>query len=479
MVTLGFALSAQPKISDDWYLIWNYQDEMYPINFMASEYLNWTGRVWMILLAAFVLPNPAVETAYRAFIVLEILLLIALAWYCASGPGAFRRTRENIQRFSIFGCLLWLALPVRDQTVAWLTGNFVYLVSALFGLMFMAWIERSLSVSNLKYNLQGWRHNGMLSLSFLIGLAAGVSQEQVVSACIAFFALTILRLKCGRSCVSRKIRSHIWIAAFGFILGVAILVCAPGNYSRIEKITSPSLMSVIERIFLYVPGAFFELGTGSTGKNIWLGVLIFILLNLSRLGEPLEMRARLKRAGFWWIVSLFSLLALAPVTNFISTRTSFFAVIFLFVGVAAMTRPMTSMSVDKLDISSNQIHINSDSRVALSSAVLIVLACLVFVEAIAALISNTSVAVEFSKRIEIVEREKRSTENFNALPIMVPFIATQPAVLTYLQSPAHDREFLSNWGMRINRPIVHDVTPNFPLPNSLDPIKAIKYRRIE
>jgi len=47
---------------------------------------------------------------------------------------------------------------------------------------------------------------------------------------------------------------------------------------------------------------------------------------------------------------------------------------------------------------------------------------------------------------------------------------------TYIQSPEHDREFLANWGRRIGRPIVHDVTEGAPLPNSFKPIKAIKYR---
>ena len=40
VVTLGFAFALQPRISDDWYLIWNYQEGMGPLDFIKYEYLN-------------------------------------------------------------------------------------------------------------------------------------------------------------------------------------------------------------------------------------------------------------------------------------------------------------------------------------------------------------------------------------------------------------------------------------------------------
>ena len=98
------------------------------------------------------------------------------------------------------------------------------------------------------------------------------------------------------------------------------------------------------------------------------------------------------------------------------------------------------------------------------------------VEAVAGLISNVAVANELDRRIEIVELARRSTVNADMLPIKVPFITTQQATLTYIQSPEHDREFLTNWGRRIGRPIHHDVSEDAPLPNSFKPLKAIKYR---
>ncbi len=479
LVILGIALTLQPKISDEWYLIWNYQDGAGSSNFMLLQYTQWTGRFWGILLATFVLPNPTLEIAYRAFIVVEILLLVALAWYCAIGHGAWRKSRENYQAMAIFGSLLWLALPVRDETVAWLAGNFVYLVSALFGLAFMAWIERNFTVSPVDHRLVRWRSTALGTLSFLVGFAAGVSHEQVVAACAVYLLLVARRLKCERNLQGRKFGSSVWITTLGFVVGAAVLVFAPGNQARMTKIASPSVFEIIERMVLYVPGAFFEIGTGNSGKNIWLAGLVFILLHLGVRGVSGEMSERLKRGIYWWIISLCSLLVMAPATNFISPRTSFFAVIFLFIGFAAMASHSPIGVVDprgEPKRATYSLQMERLRQFSISTVVLIVLACLVLVEAVAGLISNVAVAKELDRRIEIVELARRSAVNADLLPIRVPFIATQPATLTYIQSPEHDREFLTNWSRRIGRPIQHDVSEDAPLPNSFKPLKAIKYR---
>jgi hypothetical protein len=468
VLLLGCAFALQPKISDDWHLLWNHRESAGDLDYMATLYHGWTGRIWLILLATFVLPNPAAEIAYRTLIAAEILLLVALAWYCALGPGAWRRSRENFQAMAIFGALLWLALPARSETVAWLSGNFVYLVPALFGLTFMAWIER---VSTLPPD-EGDKTRRRLAIlgitSFIVGFSAGVSQEQMVAACGAYLALTLLRIRRDSRPERRGIGPCVWMAALGFAVGVAVLVGAPGNYARMGNIAAPGLAVVIERMMLYVPGAFFELGTGATGKNIWLGALVFGLLYSSGGSVSGILGARLARAGFWWAISLVSLLAMAPASNFISTRTVFFAVIFLFIGLAALfvRIPARAAGSDGAD----------DPRFAMGTAVLAILGCLVIVEALSGLLSNASIAAEFANREEIVERAKPSTAHGEVSPIQVPFIATRPAELTFLQNPEHDRMFLASWGRRIGRTIEHDVSESAPLPNSFAPLKAIKFR---
>jgi len=169
---------------------------------------------------------------------------------------------------------------------------------------------------------------------------------------------------------------------------------------------------------------------------------------------------------------------MAPVINFISPRTTFFAVIFLFIGFAAMTYPSPMMDVNQFGEPNTVTDQGQIERrnFALRTLVLMILPCLVLVKSVAGLISNSAIVAEFAGRIKIVEEEKLASENIDSTPIRVPFIATQPVALSYIQSPEYDREFLANWGRLIGRPIVHVVSESAPLPKSFTPLKAIKYR---
>ena len=481
LIVLSLVFSLQPKISDEWYFIWNYQDSDSAFDFIVYEYTKWMGRGWAILFATFILPNPLLEIIYRAFIAIEIVILICLAWYCALGQIEWKNTIEKFQSIAIFGCLMWIALPARDETVVWLAGNFVYLVSAIFALGFMAYMERNITSTSEEYFKKKWRLTALGISSFLVGFAAGVSHEQVVAACFAYLLLIPLRLQ-GESKIKLKIQLGGWCSVLGLFLGAALLVCAPGNYTRMEQIPSPSFLEIIERMMLFVSGAFFELGTGSAGKNIWLPALVLILLQFNNWHDSKQIIKCLKRGFFWWIISLFSLLAMAPATNFISPRTTFFAVIFLFIGLASITYQKASNEVkliSKTRPTKESLYSEREHVFAKSTVVLIILAFIVFVEAIVSLITNTAISEEFSRRIEIVDRAKYSIEEHDNSPIQVPFIATQPAALTYIQTPEHDRDFLVNWGRRIGRPIMHDVRENAPFPNSFKPFKSIKNRHRE
>jgi Family of unknown function (DUF6056) len=375
---------------------------------------------------------------------------------------------------TIFATLLWFALPARNETVAWLVGNFAYFVPALFALAFIAWLEHSMVTPGGESNVS--RHLAFDILSFLLGICAGVSHEQVVAACVTYLALVIFpvsrRLLLERPEVGRR----VWIGAVGLMIGAAVLVSAPGNYARMTYFVAPSLEEVIERMMLYLSGAYFDMGTEATGKSIWLGALVFVLLFFNCKAGKREIAEGLKRGVFWWLISVVTLLAMAPATNFISTRTTFFAVIFLYVGVAAATCRAQSFS-SRGDAPQGQTKMErTEPRLIQSTAVLMILGCLLVVESVATLISNVSVAAEVAKREEIVKKATLLNTPGDKSSIRVPFIATQAAALTYIQNPQHDTEFLFNWGKAVGRTIEHDVSNAAPLPNSLSPLKAIKFR---
>lgn len=445
---LAAAFNFQPKVSDDWHLLWQYQRSNGVADFWVGQYLGWSGSFLPIVLAALISPHPAIEAIYRPFIAVEILLLISLAWYCAVGPTRLATDKGFPQSFLIFGALLWLSLPVRSETVSWLTGNLAYLVPAIIGLAFIAWSKQSLS--NGRYPSEGNSATGILisSVGFVIGFLAGSSQLQIISACVVYTIASLYRILVNEGL--RTISRRYWVSVGGLVVGSLIFVAAPGNYVRLGQIDGPSIVEIVERMVLFVPGAYFEIGTGGTGKSIWLGIVI-LFLSLFNPSLPIT-KERLRIAGVWILVSLATLLALLPATNYISPRTSFFAVIFLYIAIVSLLCEKESVP-----------------RQPPLSVVLFVVSLLVLAESLSGLIANVSVSSEFNNRWSIINANHSGE-------VAVPFIATQPSPLTYIQTPEHDRMFLGALSEHLGLKVVHDVSETAPLPNSLSPLKTIKYR---
>jgi hypothetical protein len=143
---------------------------------------------------------------------------------------------------------------------------------------------------------------------------------------------------------------------------------------------------------------------------------------------------------------------LIPATNQISPRTTFFAVIFLYIAVA------TFLFKDKVF-----------PKRAIVSLALLVTSALVLVEATVGLIANISVASEFNHRWALINANQSKQ-------MTVPFISTVPSNLTYIQTPEQDREFLKALSAHFGFKVEHDTSEGAPLPASLKPLKAIKFQ---
>jgi hypothetical protein len=444
--TLACLLHNQPKISDDWYLLWAYQSDPIVINYWSYFYHNVCGRLPLIFLSSIVLPDPIFEFAYRLLVLPEVLILISLAWYCALGERDHNATGGMVQAIFLFGMLLWLALPVRSETVAWLSGNFVYLIPGMLGLVFILISKRCVSDSRIKAEL----HSGSIikfPLYFIIGFLAGSSQEQIIVACFVYSYFNIRRNDDGAKFKSIPFIYTILLA--GFFAGVFFLILAPGNLVRMQMLAAPGLFDIAKRMILYIPSAFFEIGTGELGKPIWMGILLlFALFYDKQLDKPNNVR----EAKMWLCVSCATLLTLIPATNQISPRTTFFAVIFLYISVAAF------LFKDKVF-----------PKRSIVSFALLVTSALVLVEATVGLIANISVASEFNHRWALINANQSKQ-------MTVPFIATIPSNLTYIQTPEQDREFLKALSAHVGFKVEHDTSEGAPLPASHQPLKAIKFQ---
>ena len=433
----------QPMISDDWYMIWGYQNANNVFDNCVGVYKNWTGRLPVMVLSSFVFSHPFYELAYRIFIIVEVFFMISLAWYCAVGKRGFNFTNGAVQSFVLFGMLIWLALPARSETVVWLSGNSVYLLPVIFGLFYMACskllLEAKTSIGLMASILT-------FPFLFLMGFLAGSSQEQIIVACAVYSLINLYQRFQLKNLKSISI--NYCILLMGFSVGALFLIAAPGNYVRLGVMDAPGLIDIAKRMILYIPSAFFEIGTGELGKPIWMGILLlFALFYDKQLDKPDNVR----EAKMWLCVSVATLLTLILATNQISPRTTFFAVIFLYIAVA------TFLFKDKV----------FPMRPIVSLA-LLVTSALVLVEATVGLVANISVASEFNHRWALINsnRSKQMT---------VPFITTVPSNLTYIQTPEQDREFLKALSTHVGFKVEHDTSEGAPLPTSLKPLKAIKF----
>ncbi len=445
-IVLAALFYYQPKISDDWYSIWQYQGSNGIVDYWVDFYTGWTGRLSVILLTS-LLHHPVFEAVYRLFIVVEVLMLIGLAWFCALGNKGFNFTGGILQAFILFGMLLWLSLPARSETVSWFIGNSAYLVSGILGLFFMAWSKYFLTDGRTQSNVILTMEILKSPFYFLIGFFAGSSQEQIISACVVFTAFNIYREIGLKSLKSIPIK--YWILLMGFCLGALVLVAAPGNYVRMEVIDSPTFLQVVKRMFLYIPSAFFEIGTGGMGKPIWLGIIVLIALFYNKNSHTSD---NTREARTWIYVCLSTLLVMIPATNQISPRTTFFAIIFLYIAVASFL-----------------FQSNLFPKRSLVSIVLLITSLLVLAEATVGLISNISVTSEVNQRWALVNANHSDQ-------LEVPFIATVPANLTYIETPEHDRAFLNKLSGHVGFRVRHDSSKEAPLPVSLKPLKVLKFK---
>lgn len=453
LITACIVLAAlfyfQPRISDDWDDLWKYQNSKGIVDYWIIQYNGLTGRLPLILLSSLIFPHPTVELLYRIFILVEVLLLIMLAWYCALDKNGYRFSNGILQAFLIFGMLFWLALPVRSETVSWLSGNFVYLVPAILCLSFMAWSKYCFSKEYTKTDLSFISIILKSPIWFLIGFLAGSSQEQVISACVTFTAVNIYSKIATKNI--KNIPIGYWISIAGLFLGALFMIAAPGNYLRLRSIPNGGFVEAVERILLFIPGAFFEIGTENTGKSIWFGIIVLVTLFYK---ERAITHENIKCSVIWILVGLATLLTLLPATNQISPRTTFFVIIFLYIAVASLL-----------------FQCNNFTRKPLVSGILIILSLLVLVEALSGLISNISISAEFNKRWAIINANRSDL-------VAVPFIASKiEASLTYIDTPEHDRLFLQDLSRQVGFKVIHDVAKNAPLPASFKPLKAIKYHQ--
>ncbi len=222
MLSLNFLM---PLHRDDyWYsLIWGTMDKLavWPDVFqsMYAHYLTHGGRMTAyVVLSSFLLAGKFWFNLFNSF--MYVALIVLMYWHSQ---------RQITWRFQPHVLLLlitftWLGLPHFAEVTIWMAGSCTYLFTAVLILAFF-----------LPYHFQAlgrglWQGGFWASLSMLIlGVLAGWGIENT-SATTAFVSV------CATFYFYKKKQLQTWMltGCFGAVLGMVMLVAAPGNYVRFD-----------------------------------------------------------------------------------------------------------------------------------------------------------------------------------------------------------------------------------------------------
>lgn len=183
-----------------------------------SHWLTWGGRsVAHTLLQTFGMADKIFFDFANAFMYAALALIIYFL-----GTGKLSLNPKSCLLIPVFFAL-WFCLPEFFQTSLWETGSFNYLWMAVFQFAFL-----------LPFALKFWNKNFKFHSAFAIplGLLAGWSNEAGAAMIlfITFWAIIYFW---------RQKKFERWMLA-GFIaalVGFALMILAPGNFSRMENDT--------------------------------------------------------------------------------------------------------------------------------------------------------------------------------------------------------------------------------------------------
>lgn len=228
-----------PILADDYSYSLNVDDSkidniMDVLNYQWWHYFNWGGRTVAHTIAQVFLLLPKI--IFNIINPLVYVGIIYLIYQQAKG-----KTQEDKPEILLLIHLaLWFLLPTYGQTCIWLIGSCNYLWTTVIILFF---VSRFRNFEQQKDSII------KIIAMFLLGVIAGWTNENT-----SFGMLVII---CGFLFVQKKSKQkiHKWEISglIGAILGFLILILAPGNFERAEKLSDRTfiVIKLLKRIVTY------------------------------------------------------------------------------------------------------------------------------------------------------------------------------------------------------------------------------------
>lgn len=209
------------------------------------QYMTWTGRSVAHIIARLFLMMPKI-----VFNLCNSACFAYLAWIL--NVNGTQRKKADSRMYIFTALLLFLTVPFFGQTVLWETGSCNYLWTAAIAFTFLS--------------MYTCRENNSRNLNsiviFLFGVIAGWTNENTGGALIMMICFILVFRK------TEQKKNPLWMYAglAGSVLGLAVMVLAPGNSVRSADFSASSgyayelIHAVLSgiRIFVSYPGQLIE-----------------------------------------------------------------------------------------------------------------------------------------------------------------------------------------------------------------------------
>lgn len=199
-----------PMHSDD------YTYKMIGLDFQShyNHYMGWSGRIFANLVA------PSILLLENKFVIsiVQSIGFFSLFFIVSKTSSAFSLGKDEcIWKIVFLSSLAFLSMPVFGQVALWVVGSANYLWTAVIYSLFVLFMIRYL-------------YNGNIPFYFYpLSLVAGCTNENAGVA-ILFLSLLVFFWK---FLADKKIDYKLMVVIFFLMIGIAILVGAPGNQNRL------------------------------------------------------------------------------------------------------------------------------------------------------------------------------------------------------------------------------------------------------
>lgn len=222
------------------------------------HYQVWGGRsiVHFIDQALLLINNPLTIDILNSIAFVGLILCMQL--------HITGRLKFSIKLYTLLYTLMWLTQPAFAETTLWITGSANYLWGTLIILTYILpyRLYKNKQVPTIKSILSA-------ILMFLIGIAAGWTNENTAAAMIVIIALFLYYYKRN----NWIIKPWTYCGLIGATIGYIAMIIAPGNLARAEG-TSNSLFMAVYRLLTHTQTFVDYLGVVNLGT-----IILYILYN--------------------------------------------------------------------------------------------------------------------------------------------------------------------------------------------------------